>query len=83
MQRLGYVRGKRLRLDVRVRVLGDDGKVEDIGVRRIHLAHHIRQFAALPQGGWTVGTFVPLKRHGCQWAALPHVTLRRRMATAA
>ncbi|MFG3512147.1 hypothetical protein [Streptomyces bobili] len=82
LQRLGQVAGKRIRLDVRVRAFGEDGQVEEIGVRRVHLVHHIKQLAGLPIGGWTAGYFVRLNRHGHQWSPLPHkMPPRRHSAT--
>ncbi|MDT0449934.1 hypothetical protein [Streptomyces hesseae] len=72
VQRLGFVPGRRARLDIRVRGLDGAAKVEELGVHRVHLAHHIRQFASLPQGGWSVGRFERMQGHGHQWAPLPH-----------
>ncbi|WP_019885888.1 hypothetical protein [Streptomyces purpureus] len=71
LQALGFVAGRRARLDVRVRV-EVDGQVEDHGVRRVHLVHHIKQFSGLRVGEWSVGRFERMHRHGHQWAALPH-----------
>ncbi|MFI1975411.1 hypothetical protein [Streptomyces wedmorensis] len=77
LQVLGYVPGRRTCLDVRVRV-EVDGQVEDRGVRRVHLVHHLRQFAALAPGEWTVGRFERMGRsHGFQWAPLTHKAPRR------
>ncbi|MGW3371734.1 hypothetical protein [Streptomyces hydrogenans] len=70
LQALGFVAGRR-RLDVRVRV-EVDGQVEDHGVRRVHLVHHIKQLAGLRVGEWSVGRFERMHRHGHQWAPLAH-----------
>ncbi len=72
VQRLGFVAGRRARLDIRLRGFDEQEKVEELGVHRVHLAHHIRQFASLPRGGWSVGRFERMHGHGHQWAPLPH-----------
>ncbi|MER8047132.1 hypothetical protein [Streptomyces sp. NPDC094032] len=76
LQVLGFVAGRRPRVDVRVRV-EVEGQVEDHGVRRLHLVHHIKQLAGLRAGEWSVGRFERMHRHGHQWAPLAHKVPRR------
>ncbi|MFB7517245.1 hypothetical protein [Streptomyces sp. NPDC056144] len=76
LQALGFVSGRCPRLDVRVRV-EVNGQVEDHGVRRLHLIHHIKQLAGLRVGEWSVGRFERMHRHGHQWAPLAHKGARR------
>ncbi|MFB6518693.1 hypothetical protein [Streptomyces sp. NPDC056401] len=67
---LGFASGPRTRLDVQVRGLDGRGRREELGVRRVHHRHLVLQLGA-HLGGWQVGQFVPMNRHGCMWTPWP------------